>query len=393
MSDLALPEITRPDAHSARMVQRSIAHLAGRELQLTEGFYRHLFAMLPEARALFPEDMAEQRGRLLQALLSSVQSLHDPAGMEARLQALGEIHYYRGIADDQYQYVGHALIRTVRDVVPADWSTWLSSAWISVYSWMIQHMVVGAKRARTHAESGSAEASFEAAQRRYAVVQARTGALSLQAIAVAASVAADPPVAYPGRGYSRHAQPAQDYQNQGYGVQYGAAYGQAVAYPAQDHPAQGYAMPSPEQYREQYQEQYREQYREQYQEQYQEHSGEQYPARVHAGPAAAGASGDRYPYASDWVRFPPLAEVGEQPVAGPGAVVPPAQAVPLMSPPVNGLAVPVADRREQAVAPVPEFSFVATPAAGTELSWFGDSPDQGQVSTVFPRRRRGSGLV
>lgn len=368
MSDLTPPEIARPDADSARMVQRSIAHLAGRELQLTEGFYRHLFAMLPEARALFPDDMAEQRGRLLQALLSSVQSLDDPEGMEARLQALGEIHYYRGIADDQYQYVGHALIRTVRDVVPADWSTWLSSAWISVYSWMIQHMVVGAKRARAHAESGSAEASFEAAQHRYAAVQARTGAISLQAIASAAAsaaapaVAAQPPPAYPAQGHAGHPYPEQAYPEQGYVAQYGAPYGQAVAYPAQDHPAQGYAVPSPEQ-----------------------GYPEQYPAQAYAGPGAAIPSGEHYPYTSAWVRLPHLAEVGQQPATGPGAVMPPAQAGSLMSPPVSGRAGP----GEQ----VPEYSFAATPAAGTDLSWFGNSPNQEQVTTVFPRRRRGSGLV
>jgi hemoglobin-like flavoprotein len=155
MSDFPLAAIPRPDAESARMVQLSIRRLAGREQELTAGFYRNLFAMLPAVRPLFPEDMAEQRTRLLTALLASVDSLDDPAGMESRLQALGAIHYQRGIADDQYQYVAHALVRTVRDVVPGDWSTWLSSAWISVFSWMIAHMVLGAQLARARAEAGA----------------------------------------------------------------------------------------------------------------------------------------------------------------------------------------------------------------------------------------------
>ncbi|HET9658482.1 MAG TPA: globin domain-containing protein [Kineosporiaceae bacterium] len=137
------------------MVQQSIQRFHGREMELTTGFYSHLFSMLPAARALFPEDMAEQRVQLLKALLASVDSLvHDPAGMEIRLQALGGVHYQRGIADDQYQYVAHALVRTVRDVMPGDWSTWLSSAWISVYSWMISHMEAGARQARQRDEAG-----------------------------------------------------------------------------------------------------------------------------------------------------------------------------------------------------------------------------------------------
>jgi hypothetical protein len=80
-----------------------------------------------------------------------------------------------------------------------------------------------------------------------------------------------------------------------------------------------------------------------------------------------------------------LAEVGQQPVTGPGAVLPPAQAGSLMSPPVSG--------RAASVVPVPEYSFAATPAAGTELSWFGNDSGSEHVATVFPRRRRGSGLV
>lgn len=157
-------DIPRPDAGSAHLVQQTVAHLAGRELELTEGFYNHLFAMLPEVRAMFPDDMADQRVRLLKALLATVDSLHDPAGMEASLQQLGEVHYYRGLQDDQYQYVAHALVRTIRDILPGDWSTWLSSAWISVYSWMIAHMVVGAKRARAREEGGEAPGELMATQ-------------------------------------------------------------------------------------------------------------------------------------------------------------------------------------------------------------------------------------
>jgi hemoglobin-like flavoprotein len=161
------------------MVQESIALLAGHELELAQGFYGHLFDLLPEVRALFPDGVAEQRIRLLKALLALMESLDAPELVESRLQVLGEIHYHRGIADDQYQYVGYALIRTVRDIFPEDWSTWLSSAWIGVSSWMIQHVVAGAKRASTMAKNDPSNSGLEDAQRRYAELQARTWSIQL----------------------------------------------------------------------------------------------------------------------------------------------------------------------------------------------------------------------
>ena len=129
-------------------VRRSIALFAGREHELTQLFYRHLFSMVPEVRQLFPDDMTEQRARLLATLLASVDSLEHPEQMERDLIALGHVHYRRGLEDHQYQYVAHALVRSVRDLIPYDWSSELSSAWIGVYTWMIAHMVAGAQEAR-----------------------------------------------------------------------------------------------------------------------------------------------------------------------------------------------------------------------------------------------------
>jgi hemoglobin-like flavoprotein len=228
MSHFSSPGIDRPDADSARQVQQSVARLAGREAELSRGFYSHLFAMLPEVRPLFPEDMAEQRVRLLTALLASISSLDDPVGMETRLQALGEIHYHRGIADDQYQYVGHALIRAIRDVVPGDWSTWLSSAWISVASWMIQHILVGAKRAREQAGSGPAAASLEAAQCRYAGLQAAQKAATSNLAAHSVEAYPGTAQAYPGHHGGNYPGTAQAYPGHHGGNEYAGTW---VRYP------------------------------------------------------------------------------------------------------------------------------------------------------------------
>jgi nitric oxide dioxygenase len=147
-------DVPRPDADSSRAVQAAVRRLAPRIPELGEAFYRHLFGMLPEVKFLFPDDMKDQRQRLVESLLSSVYALHDPAMMEVTLQQLGATHHRRGVKEDQYQYIPHALLRAVRDITPGDFSTWESSAWISVYSWMVAHMVAGARQARLLEEQG-----------------------------------------------------------------------------------------------------------------------------------------------------------------------------------------------------------------------------------------------
>jgi hemoglobin-like flavoprotein len=147
-------DVPRPDAESSRAVQAAVRRLASRIPELGEAFYRHLFGMLPEVKPLFPDDMLDQRQRLVEALLSSVYALHDPEGMEITLQRLGATHHRRQVKEDQYQYIPHALLRAVRDITAGEFSTWESSAWISVYSWMVAHMVAGARRARLLEEQG-----------------------------------------------------------------------------------------------------------------------------------------------------------------------------------------------------------------------------------------------
>jgi hemoglobin-like flavoprotein len=141
----------RLDPRSVRLVQDSVRLLRGQEQRLAVIFYGHLFELVPEARRLFPADMGEQHQRLLAALLAAVESLDDPGRMERELLSLGEEHYHRGVEDHQFQYVAHALIRAVRELLPGDWSSSVSSAWVGLYTWMTTFMVAGSRRARGRA--------------------------------------------------------------------------------------------------------------------------------------------------------------------------------------------------------------------------------------------------
>ena len=118
-------------------------------MELTREFYRQLFEMAPQTRAMFPEDMAEQNERLLNALLAGVRALDRPELVEAHLRRWGVVHRrMHGVTDEMYVYVGHSLIRAIHKLF-GHLETSVASAWISVYEWMAAVMIDGAETAES----------------------------------------------------------------------------------------------------------------------------------------------------------------------------------------------------------------------------------------------------
>src|SRR5690349_19245691 len=108
----------RPDEATMQVVQRGAARVADRPVALAESFYRHLFLLAPEVRAMFPADMTAQNEKLCRALVAAIQALVEPDRyadrMEYDLGALGAVHVRRfGVLPEHYPYVGHALVRAV----------------------------------------------------------------------------------------------------------------------------------------------------------------------------------------------------------------------------------------------------------------------------------------
>ena len=127
------------------IVQRTAATVADRPVALAEAFYHHLFVLAPSVRPMFPTDMTAQNDKLCRALLDSIRALVEPQhyarDMERNLYNLGAMHARRyAVQPEHYPYVGHALVRAVRDV-SGDWTVSTSSAWIWVYDWMSAHML------------------------------------------------------------------------------------------------------------------------------------------------------------------------------------------------------------------------------------------------------------
>ena len=97
-------------------------------------FYKRLFEIDETTRPLFKHiDLAEQRQKLIQALVMVVQGLDHLEELVPTLAALGRRHVQYGVRDHHYESVGAALLWTLEQGLGSEWNLDGKSAWASAY--------------------------------------------------------------------------------------------------------------------------------------------------------------------------------------------------------------------------------------------------------------------
>ncbi|MFP5489664.1 MAG: globin domain-containing protein, partial [Acidimicrobiia bacterium] len=123
-------------------------------------FYDRVFAIAPPARAMFPDDLADQRDKLMRelgALVTMAVALRDGTaadGLVGRLRRLGARHVGYGVAEPHYDVVGAALLDSLAATVP-DWDVTHRDAWAALYGLVAAHMQAGAADAELAAVVGA----------------------------------------------------------------------------------------------------------------------------------------------------------------------------------------------------------------------------------------------
>ena len=112
-------------------------------------FYDTLFDVAPDLRSRFPDDLAEQRAKLVAELVFLVDAAiaarrsHDLDAFEDRARQLGRRHVDYGAAAGDYPKVGMALRAGLRTCV-AGWDDAHEAAWTKLYRLVTEVMVEGA---------------------------------------------------------------------------------------------------------------------------------------------------------------------------------------------------------------------------------------------------------
>ena len=115
------------------MVQESfkkVVPIAGTAANL---FYGRLFEIAPEVRPLFPEDLREQKKKLIGMLATAVANLHQVDKIMTAVQDLGRRHVAYGVTAKQYEPVGAALLWTLEKGLGDEFTPPLKAAWTETY--------------------------------------------------------------------------------------------------------------------------------------------------------------------------------------------------------------------------------------------------------------------
>lgn len=119
---------------NADLVRASFEEIAPISEQAAQIFYDHLFEIAPETRPMFPEDMTEQKKKLMLMLATAVYGLRDFYALLPAIQELGRRHAAYATTEAQYDKVGAALLHTLRVGLGEQFTPKVEAAWTEVYA-------------------------------------------------------------------------------------------------------------------------------------------------------------------------------------------------------------------------------------------------------------------
>ena len=127
-----------------KLVQQSFAKVAPISEQAAELFYGRLFEIAPSVRAMFPNDMTEQRRKLMATLAIVVNGLSNIEMILPAASSLATRHVAYGAKPEHYPVVGAALLWTLEQGLGADWTPELAKAWTAAYTTLSEFMIAQA---------------------------------------------------------------------------------------------------------------------------------------------------------------------------------------------------------------------------------------------------------
>ena len=127
-----------------KLVQQSFAQVAPIADEAADLFYDRLFESAPGVRPLFPDDMAEQKKKLMQMLATAVANLHRVDEILPALEDLGRRHVDYGTRSEHYDTVGEALLWTLEQDLGEAFTPEVEEAWTKTYTMIAEVMKAAA---------------------------------------------------------------------------------------------------------------------------------------------------------------------------------------------------------------------------------------------------------
>ena len=117
-----------------QLVQESFKKIVPIAAAAADLFYERLFTIAPEVRSLFPQDLSQQKKKLMQMLATAVANLHQVQNILPAVEALGRRHAGYGVTDKDYEIVREALLWTLEQGLGNDFTPPVKEAWTETIS-------------------------------------------------------------------------------------------------------------------------------------------------------------------------------------------------------------------------------------------------------------------
>jgi nitric oxide dioxygenase len=124
-----------------KLVQQSFSKVAPISDQAAILFYDRLFEVAPQVRSMFPDDMTEQRKKLMMMLAAVVGGLGDLPSILPAASALAKRHVAYGAKAEHYPVVGSALLWTLEKGLGEAWTPDVAAAWTTAYGTLSGYMI------------------------------------------------------------------------------------------------------------------------------------------------------------------------------------------------------------------------------------------------------------
>ncbi len=129
--------------HQLELVGGTVSDLEAHRDEFATRFYDRLFALAPETRVLFPDDMTEQRRNFVDEVSFAAAAVADLPAFVERARDLGARHHRYGVRPDHYEVAEQALLGALADVLGPAWSPATVLAWQRLYRLLAETMLEG----------------------------------------------------------------------------------------------------------------------------------------------------------------------------------------------------------------------------------------------------------
>ena len=127
-----------------RLVQQSFARVPAEAAARL--FYDRLFELDPSLRAMFGDNMIQQRQKLMTTIGFAVGGLGEIERLLPAVEDLGAQHLDYGVEPAHYETVGAALLWTLRHGLGDEFTGELELAWAAAYELLAGVMIAAAER-------------------------------------------------------------------------------------------------------------------------------------------------------------------------------------------------------------------------------------------------------